>query len=212
MKEFGGWCFPDHEVHLIDWLKTSGKKLDGRLAYQHQKWSAALAYCRRFRTAVDVGAHIGTWSYYLAGRFTTIRAFEPVAEHRECFTFNVKAPNVITYPVALGAEPGFVGMHVSDKSSGDSWVDGDGDIPIETLDSFGFDDVDFLKVDCEGFEENVIRGGLETIRHSRPVVCVEQKRDMAVKFGLKKLGAVDLLRDNGYKVAAELSGDYILVP
>lgn len=82
---------------------------------------------------------------------------------------------------------------------------------MEPLDAFGFADVSLMKLDTEGFEENVLRGGIETIRRCRPVVCVEQKREMSLKFGLKKLGAVDLLQREGYRVAQELSGDFIMV-
>ena len=80
-----------------------------------------------------------------------------------------------------------------------------------TLDSLKLKDVDFLKIDCEGYEENVIRGGIETITASKPVIIVEQKRDMAEKLGLPTLGAVDLLKTLGYRVVDELAEDYIMV-
>ena len=211
MKEFGGWWFPDHEVHLIDWLKKAGQKIDGRLAYQHKKWEAAISNCNSFRTAIDCGCHIGTWSFYLAKRFETVQAFEPVAEHRACFERNVTAKNVTLHPIALGATRDSVAMRVTPRSSGDSWVSGAGEVAMEPLDAFGFADVSLMKLDTEGFEENVLRGGIETIRRCRPVVCVEQKREMSLKFGLKKLGAVDLLQREGYRVAQELSGDFIMV-
>ena len=83
---------------------------------------------------------------------------------------------------------------------------------METLDSLDLINVDFMKLDCEGFEENVLRGGVATITRWKPVVIVEQKREMAARFGLPLLGAVDFLKTLGYKVAEEISGDYIMVP
>ena len=54
---------------------------------------------------------------------------------------------------------------------------------------------------------------METITTFRPIMCVEQKKDMAsARFGLSKLGAVQLLLDLGYTIAHEMSGDYICVP
>ena len=72
-----------------------------------------------------------------------------------------------------------------------------------TLDSLQLTEVDFIKIDCEGYEENVLRGAVETIERDRPVIIVEQKRDMATaRFGLEPLGAVKFLQSLGYKVAA----------
>jgi len=76
----------------------------------------------------------------------------------------------------------------------------------------GLADVDFIKIDCEGYEENVLRGAIETIKRDRPVIIVEQKRDMATaRFGLEPLGAVKFLQSLGYQVAQEISGDYLMV-
>ncbi|HEV2927277.1 MAG TPA: FkbM family methyltransferase, partial [Propionibacteriaceae bacterium] len=44
---------------------------------------------------------------------------------------------------------------------------------VRTLDSFDFRDVALLKIDVEGMEQAVIRGGLDTIARSRPVIYAE---------------------------------------
>lgn len=220
MKQSHDWWFPDHEVHLIDWMNSKKNKvvMNGRSAYQGAKQLAALKHCKQFRTAVDCGAHIGTWAFNLAHKFNWVHAFEPVAAHRECFASNVfphqgKPGYVTLYPLALGAEPGFVVIDTETGSSGNSAVGaGPGEIEMRTLDSFGFQELDFLKIDTEGFEENVLRGGEQTIKACKPVIVVEQKRDMASRFGLEPLGAVRLLESWGYRIAEEISGDYFLIP
>jgi len=58
----------------------------------------------------------------------------------------------------------------------------------------------------------VLRGAAKTIEHWKPVIIVEQKRDMATRFGLQPLGAVEFLKGLGYKQAVELGGDFIMVP
>lgn len=204
--------FPDGESHLQKWMQTKNERVDGRLAYQHNKLSAATSYCKQFRNAVDVGAHIGLWSRNLARKFAHVYAFEPMAAHRECFTLNVDAFNVTLYPVALGESEGAVSMHTNPTSSGDTWIDGTGDVPMNTLDSFGLDDVDFLKADAEGYELFVMRGGENTIKRCRPVIIVEQKPGRAEKFGLGRTDAVTYLQSLGYTLTQEMSGDYILTP
>jgi len=208
------WWFPDHEQHLPQWMASPKARmiLNGRPAYQGKKQQAALAAVRQHRTAIDVGGHIGLWSYNLAHAFQHVHAFEPVEAHRACFARNVEAVNVTLHACALGASEGRVSIHTAPTSTGDSWVKGGGDIPMVTLDSVGLADVDFIKIDCEGYEENVLRGAIETIKRDRPVIIVEQKRDMATaRFGLEPLGAVKFLQSLGYQVAQEISGDYLMV-
>jgi len=215
MKLHKGWLFPDHEQHLTAWMDSKKNKVEmnGRCAYQGNKQIAALKRCTSFRLAVDVGAHVGLWSRNLAFAFDTVFAFEPVAEHRECFMKNVQGiGRVSLLEFALGAKPGMVSIETEVGSSGNSAVGGPGEIEMRTLDGYGFDDLDFLKIDTEGYEANVLFGGEFTIQKCKPVIVVEQKREMASRFGLPTLGAVHLLESWGYKVADEISGDYIMVP
>lgn len=224
MKFVDSWWFPDHEQHLPQWMATPKARmiLNGRPAYQGKKQLAALAAVGQLgrgapRLAVDVGGHIGLWSYNLAPAFQQVHAFEPVAEHRACFERNcaeqLLADRIRLYGLALGMTEGRVSIHTAPTSSGDSWVKGAGDIPMVTLDSQGLQGVDFIKVDCEGYEENVLRGAIETIKRDRPVIIVEQKRDMATsRFGLEPLGAVHFLLELGYRQQQELSGDHLMVP
>lgn len=224
MKFVDGWWFPAHETHLPAWMATPKARMiiNGRAAYQGKKQLALLAEAVRvkpqLRRIVDVGAHIGLWSFNFAPACQVVEAFEPVEMHRACFELNVlrlqqDPTRVNLHACALGREEGSISIHTAPTSSGDSWVSGTGSIPMVTLDSFAFPDVDVIKIDCEGFEENVLRGAMETIRRCRPVILVEQKRDMAAsRFGLEPLGAVKLLLEVGYIQAAEMSGDYLMTP
>jgi FkbM family methyltransferase len=213
VKKIGDWWFPDHEEHFIEWMAIPKNKvhLNGRLAYQGRKQLAVLSHCSVRRVAVDVGGHIGTWSWNLSAVFGMVHAFEPVKEHRLCFVKNLEGVNnVKLYGVALGAAPGEITIKTTKGSSGDSQVHPGQGIEMKTLDSFELFDVNLIKIDCEGYEENVLRGAAETIRQSQPTIVVEQKRDMAERFGLEKLGAVHLLESWGYKVVQEYSGDFIM--
>lgn len=209
MQQWRGLWLPEHERHLIDWMTKVNHVVDGKPTYQHHKLQKALAYVKAWRTAVDVGAHCGLWSSHLARRFLHVHAFEPVALHRECFRHNV-AGAVELHDCALGEREGSVSIHTAPSSSGDSWVDGAGDIPMRTLDSFELHDVDFMKLDCEGYEVFALRGALETLKRCRPCVIVEQKPGRAQKWGLKETEAVDTLQSLGAVLRATMSGDYIL--
>jgi hypothetical protein len=83
---------------------------------------------------------------------------------------------------------------------------------MRTLDSFGLSNLDFLKIDCEGYEHHVIEGAIETLLRCKPCVIVEQKpHKLGPNFGIKGTPALDLLKEMGYRVAREIGGDYIMV-
>ena len=211
IKNWRGIWLPEHEKHLIEWMQAKNDIVDGKPAYQFHKLTKALSFVRNFRTAIDVGGHCGLWSMHLEKRFQFLHAFEPVEQHRQCFERNVAMrEGVVLYPVALGERDSMVQIHTADSSSGDSWVNGEGDIPLKRLDSFDLHDVDFIKLDCEGFEVFALRGGEETLKRCKPIVCVEQKPGRAQKFGLKETEAVDYLKSLGANLLSVMSGDYIL--
>lgn len=210
MKKIGGVWLPDGEQHLVDWMLKRGEIVDGKLTYQYHKLVAALGYVKQFRTAIDIGAHCGLWSTHLVKRFDTLHAFEPVAAHRECFNANVEGYNALLYAVALGAAPGRVSMKTAPSSSGDTTVTEGDDVLLMTLDSYDLQDVDFIKLDCEGYELFALRGAEQTLLRCKPAICVEQKPGKAQQFGLEETEAVDWLQSLGAKVRQVLSGDYIL--
>lgn len=235
-----GVYLPDGEKHLIGWIDKAGELVDGKASYQIKKLRAAISHVKQFRVAVDVGAHCGLWSMQLAKQFGHLHAFEPVERHRECFLANLAGcENVDLYGCGLGDKSGFVSIESKPDSSGDSrvaayaerdeWAEpvryDENDIPIgptpasanapriplKTLDSFDLQDVDFIKIDTEGYELHVVRGAEETIKRCKPVMIVEQKGHGMQYFGFRKEEAVELLESWGMKRAAGISGDWIMV-
>jgi FkbM family methyltransferase len=197
---------------MVEWMTKTNVRVDGVLTYQFSKLEAALKHVRRFRTALDIGAHVGTWSMHMVRRFERVIAFEPLLEHRECFKRNVLNANVTLLSCALGAKTEQVRMKVHTGSSGSTHVNGAGDISVVTLDSLlGLNDIDFIKLDVEGYELFVVQGGEKTIRENRPTMVVEQKpKNLAERYGATRMAAVELLQSWGAKVVKEMSGDYIL--
>jgi len=212
LKLHQGVYLPDGEVHMIDWMTKEGEIVDGKGTYQIKKLRAAMSHVKQFRTAVDIGGHCGTWSMQLAKRFKTLHAFEPVAAHRECWQQNVgENEDRHLHACAIGAEEGFIRIESNPISSGDSRVAGDGDIPMHTLDSFQLQDVDFIKIDTEGYELYTIKGAEETIKRCRPVMVVEQKGHGMKYFGFRKEEGVELLQSWGMvPLQKHMSGDWIM--
>lgn len=219
MFQHQGIWLPDGEKHFPEWMTRHGELVEGKGTYQIKKLREALTWVRQFRTAVDIGAHVGLWSMQMAKRFEWVHAFEPVNAYRECFNRNLPPEDwdeeVLLYPYALGSAPGRVAMTIPPLDggidSGGTHVGGEGDIQMRTLDSFDLQGVDFLKIDCEGYEHHVIAGARATLERCRPCVIVEQKpHKLGPNFGIKGTPAVDLLRCLGAAVRREMGGDYIM--
>lgn len=216
MFQHQGIWLPDGERHFPEWMTNHGETVEGRGTYQIRKLRASLEVARRRGVAVDVGAHVGLWSMHLARNFAHVHAFEPVAAFRECFRANVDADNVTLHPVALGSIMASVSMLIDPADTGGTHVrqaPHGGDITMHALDIYELEACDYLKIDCEGYELQVIKGAVETIRKCRPVIVVEQKpRKLGENFGIVGTPAVDLLKTMGYVVHREMSGDYIMLP
>ncbi len=228
MIEYKGIYLPEGETHLIEWMETVAARPDaakfhpiigGKPTYQAHKYMAALKYCRQRRVAVDVGAHAGLWSRIMALDFQQLVAFEPVAEHVKCWHKNLEtAHNARLYRVACGEKRQIVSMHTrTPGSSGDTSVARSEDEPnaaervsMVLLDDYGLKNVDFLKIDNEGYELYGLRGAEATLLRCRPVVIVEQKPGMAQRFGLPERGAVEYLQSLGAKLREGIQGDYVL--
>lgn len=214
LQKVHGWWMPADENHLPDHMLALNHPLGGRLTYQLGKYNIAKEYVKNFSQAVDVGGHIGLWSWPMAKDFEAVMAFEPVALHRECWRRNMEGiAHAGLYECALGAEKGMVRMeNRTHGSSGDTQVKpgAKGNVPLEKLDSFNFADVGLIKIDCEGYEEFVLRGAVETLERCKPVVIVEQKRNMSGRYGLRRESAVRFLQDRGAVMRREISGDFIL--
>lgn len=201
MKNCHGVWLPDDEEHLLKWADKPG------WTYQVNKFLKCAPLFRGRDIAVDVGAHCGLWSMMMRDVFKTIHAFEPLERHIECFKLNV--PTAVLHECALGEKVQQVGMNVVPTVSGRSHIHGKGTIPVDKLDSFDIAP-DFLKIDCEGYEYFVLRGGENTIKKYKPVIIVEQKSNLAQRYGIKPTKAVNWLVKQGYQVRDILYGDYIL--
>jgi len=213
MIQFDGtWWFPDGEQHIPQWMTDADRRVEGRLTYQYHKYEIALGLCQQWRTAVDVGAHVGLWSYWMARDFRVVEAFEPVADNCRCWLANMRPwSNAHLHDCALGAALGELTMCTPSESTAWTFVSpglGPRSIERRTLDSFQLVDVNLLKIDCEGYEIFVLEGARATLLRNRPVVIVEQKGG-ETRYGRQEVEAVTFLQSLGAVVRENLGGDYI---
>jgi FkbM family methyltransferase len=209
MKQVNGIWLPKCDTHFAKALADS-PVVDGHGTYQLVKIEKCLAVTGRRRVALDIGAHVGLWTMILAKHFQMVHAFEPVQQLRKCWELNTEhCNNVIVQPVALGECFSVVGMEYTPDNTGNSRIDNSGgvQVPMLTLDGLSIAGIDFIKIDVEGFEYNVLCGAEITIRQQRPVVLIEQKPGNAEVYGRKRFDASALLELWGMKLLWDKAGD-----
>lgn len=214
MKTVLGWYLPDSDTHFEPYLRKA--EASGRpCEYQFEHRQRALSFCKNWRCAIDVGAHIGLWGRPLSERFQKLVAFEPMVEFRELLRLNV--PSAEIYAVALGDLESTVQMALPPDNTGMAHIVPDseesGNIRLTTLDAFEFNDVDLIKIDCEGYEYPIIIGAKDTIQQCKPVIVIEQKPHQYFSNHWHQYSARDyLVQSCGYKVGDRVIDDWVMIP
>ncbi len=235
----GGVYLPEGEVHFVEMMmnnRKSSKIVEGKHTYQYHKLSASMSYIPkdRRRNCIDIGSHVGLWGMWLVKEFDHVHGFDPIKEFQEIWPLNVKGDNYTLYNYALGDDFGKVDLIVPyDQTGGTHVVHNQAgidaalkaqevmppekrghfiaeSIPMSPLDSFSIEDVDFIKIDVEGFELEIIKGAEETIKRDKPWMIIEQKgNDVKHYFG-ERDEAANLLKSWGMKDLRVISGDHIM--
>lgn len=158
--------------------------------------------------AYDLGANFGMYSLLLArlvGPSGIVFSFEPVPGNIEELTANVKLnhfDNVFVIPKAAAAASGTMSFEPSlSTASGHLVSNGNSGLVLTVkttcIDDFvlheGHDRPDFIKMDVEGSEGDVLAGAREVIRRYQPVMMIElhnPQADLAVGKFLNEFGYV----------------------
>ena len=212
MYQAHGWWFPDQDTHFAGMLKKSIQKGGGPV-YQQSVRQQSIDLTPNRALALDIGANVGLWSRDLAEAFAQVIAFEPVSDFRDCLVKNVPATNLEVRGCALGEEDTSINMIITAENTGHSHVDtstmGHGTTPMYRLDSLELPKIDYIKIDCEGYENTILRGARQTIMRDRPVMVVEHKRHKDVGHDDVDQ-ALDTLISWGAYIITNVRNDYIL--
>lgn len=137
----------------------------------------------RRRAAIDAGANIGTYSYFLRRHAAAVHAYEPNPELAQ--RLRAALPSVRVRQVALSDKAAELTFSIPVDRTGranhelgsvaQTFAGEVRRFAVEctTIDLEALDDVGFIKIDVEQHEREVLRGGLGTIDRCRPVILVE---------------------------------------
>jgi FkbM family methyltransferase len=185
------------------WIATSGKDFVNG-THESFKTDAFVKYFQAGNVLFDIGAHIGYFTAIASkinGSSGKIFAFEPRPMNARFFKIHMKInnfKNVTLYEMAVGESDEDVKFDTH-HGSATGRISKDGNIRVKQV-SVGrmvkegiLPPPDFIKIDVEGGEIEVLKGLSEVISSSRPKMIIATHNEQCHSF------SVDFLNKNHYK-------------
>jgi FkbM family methyltransferase len=172
--------------------------------------------------AIDVGAHIGSYTLRMAKRFRQVIAFEPNPFNRHILGLNVqlnKATNVQVEDAALSDRDEISSFFLHRAADGTGSLNPhhygfkyDRTIRVKSkrLDSFDFSRIDLLKIDAEGNELPILKGAANTIARTKPTLAIEVHQARTALDNPCNCETCAYLQSKNYDV--ETIGEYTVTP
>ena len=220
MKFIKGYYIPDNDSHFQEYFTQFDH-------YQEAQRNRALSHVSDWENAIDVGANIGLWSKELTSFFSNTYCFEPNSNCLDCLKKNINTSKAEIHNFALGSKSTIDFMYCPDSTGGSSFInktkllghDNAGKeiwgkfetnvtrqkVEIKTLDSFKLKNINFIKIDVQNYELEVLRGAVETLKNNDPIVCLEE-----LKVNLKDSDEIILLQSLNYSVVDRIGKEVIL--
>ncbi len=172
-------------------------------------------YLKDGMTYVDVGANIGVYTLFAAKRVGTrgkVFAFEPQTKTFNRLIENIqlsKLENIIAEQAAVGEQEGKLEIVTNDKYSSVSYTkhinsetSALNTCRMITLDAYfkAVKDIDYLKIDVEGFEFYVLRGAEQMLKKKIPsIIQLELIEKFQNRSGSSIKRICQLMNSLGYK-------------
>lgn len=158
----------------------------------------------------DVGANFGYYSLKMSGICEEVRSFEPVSRTFEILEKNIfknKLTNIKMEKIALSDKAGTKTINLYNSSGSNSFFKrnlrkhhivkftGTEEVKVETLDGYlakeGVRPPGIIKIDVEGCELAVLKGGRKTIIKHVPLLFVEYLSTTSKDAGYRKEEIID---------------------
>ena len=159
-------------------------------------------------TVFEVGSHHGFHLIPMARRVSRAIAIEPNPHNVAILKKNLdlnSLNNVTVVQAAIGDSAGRIAI-LQDTNEGGVISSGMSDLPTISVDLLSLDQLaekfgfpQFLKIDVEGFEDRVLKGASQIMRH-RPKIAIEVHVDWIARYGSSVEELLGLLRLDDYEV------------
>ena len=157
--------------------------------YQREETKLFSKYVKKGDAVLEIGANIGTHTLWFSNRVGDegyVLAFEPQRLIFQTLCANMalnSKTNVDCKQMGAGSTQQLVKIPVLDPEKFNNFgalsikdhEEGE-NVAITPIDHIGLTQLDFLKIDVEGMEPDVLMGGLHTIHDLQPVIYMEVDR------------------------------------
>ena len=151
-------------------------------------------YSMNIKGIVHIGAHYGEEiQEYVNNGIQKITVFEPLSKNFDILSQRMQKVNadIQGYQVALGSEKGTATMYLSSNQAQSSSIlkpkqhlelhpdvffEGTEDVEVSLLDEYDIGDANFINIDVQGYELEVFKGSIETLKQIDYIYC-EVNRD-----------------------------------
>ena len=145
---------------------------------------------------VHIGAHYGEEiQEYVDNGIQKITVFEPLSKNFEVLEQKLQNINadIQGYQVALGSEKGSAVMYLSSNEAQSSSIlkpkehlehhpyvtfEGTEEVEVDVLDEYDISDANFMNIDVQGYELEVLKGGKKTLEGIDYVYCEVNRGEM----------------------------------
>lgn len=157
---------------------------------------------------VDIGANIGYYALQEARVVAEVIAIEPAPANCETLGMNIDINgyfNIEAHPLAIGDCEGEIALELSRACNWNSIATegrkGNITVKVKTLDRFlNGSKVDFVRMDVEGYEMNVLKGMQKILRVDKPRMFIEVHRDKLRDYGSSQREFMEYLASFGYSI------------
>ena len=209
MKRVNGFWIPDDDHNLVLDLLGPGEAHDVSVFTEVRKYIKD----QPKRVMVDVGANIGRWARHFHTDYDQIFCYEPANYNFECLEKNVEhQTNIHVRNYGLGQTKHTASLSIAVQDHLGSTMakpDPNGDIEIQKLDDQNLPNLDLLKIDVEGFETEVLKGGQNIIKDQKPLIAIERHAFNYKLLGKTKKESHLYLQELGYQMMFKLTRDCI---
>jgi FkbM family methyltransferase len=172
---------------------------------------------QRNNVCIDVGGHIGTHCIPYSKLFDRVYTFEANEENYSYLVRNIdlnKRTNITAYNKAVSDTKRKASVKQMDTHNTGQFAvidDANGSLETVTIDEFQIQNVDFIKIDVEGRELDVIKGASETINKYKPLLQVEFSHLSDDVFGISKEDTINYISNLGYVVFRKIHADTFFI-
>lgn len=163
------------KMYLYDKGGVSGDLLENGQREPEFMWIAKTEICGN--VGMDIGSNIGYFSLFLCDKMKKVICIEPDKRSRKLLKKNIDLNNFSgsteIYDFAMSNEIGDKKIYIAKANSNLSTLCRRGlskkdkykslKIKTRTIDSLNLEELNFIKMDIEGYEVEVLSGGLETL-------------------------------------------------